>query len=309
MKTLFRHYAPVVGLLAALLAVAVLLCCVAAPAADGDGQVVVTTTYPLYLAAKNLTAGTDITVTTLSGASAGCLHDYQLSPADRLALERADAVLVNGLGAEPFLEGLDLPTRDMSATVAHLLCATGHHHDHDGHYHDEAAYNEHVWTSPTRYAAQVAAVTEALADMTADSAMVLGNANVYQKAVAQVIADLQAVKAALAGTPCVVFHPSLAYLADEVGLDVKLTLTVGEDSGLSAADLAAVEDLVAQNPATLLLYDSQYTARYPAVDKLVPAARVLTLHSGTTGPGRDTDWLDTMRDNVKLLETLTEDTP
>ncbi len=309
MKPTIRHYGPVVGLLAGLTAVALLLVVVAAPVRDNDsGKQVVATTYPLYLAAKNIAAGTDVKVATLSGAPAGCLHDYQLSPADRLALEQADAVLTNGLGAEPFLEGLDLPVVDTTAGMTDLLCAAEHHgHEHD---HEQEDYNEHVWASPRWYYQQAVQVSRALATVDVEGQQRLQERTVaYLDAIQAVVRQLDALAADLNGTPCVVFHPSLAYFAADAGLDVRLTLSAGEESGLPAADLAAVEQLVKEDPDTLLLYDSQYTVRYPAVDTLAAPGRVLTLDSGTVGTGRDTDWLDAMYHNINALQSLEEVAP
>ena len=107
MKPFLRHYGPVAALLAGILVVSALLSLFAGGRVDDPRPQVVVTTYPLYVAAQNVLGETDgVRVTMLSGVGAGCLHDYQLSPADRLALERADKVLINGVGAEAFLDGL-----------------------------------------------------------------------------------------------------------------------------------------------------------------------------------------------------------
>ena len=137
------------------------------------GKTVVTTVYPLYVAAQNVLGDIPgITLVNLTGSATGCLHDYQLSPANRITLGSADLLLLNGAGAESFLEDV-LPT--LSATAVDtsaglpLLDGDGHDHDHDHAHshateedHDEGhahADNEHVWVSPTRYAAQVQAIT------------------------------------------------------------------------------------------------------------------------------------------------------
>jgi zinc transport system substrate-binding protein len=53
------------------------------------------------VAALNLTAGLpDVEVVNLTGTVTGCLHDYQLTPANIKTLETADAFLYNGAGLE-----------------------------------------------------------------------------------------------------------------------------------------------------------------------------------------------------------------
>lgn len=308
MKSYFRHYGPVALLLAGILLISALLTVLTGPVtATGDTYRVVATTYPLYLAAKNTVGDTPgVTVQTLTGATAGCLHEYQLSPADRLMLERADLVLLNGAGAEAFLEDLDLGDRVVDTSVGIDLLCGDHRHEED-HDHDHIIYNEHLWTSPARYAAQVQTATKALATMdSANAAAYFVNGSAYQAAIGQVRARLQAAAHRLDEKACVTFHDSLAYLADDLGLEAALSLTVGEDAGVSAGDLAAAGDLLAAHPEALLLYDSQYTVRYPAIDGLAAPGRVLALDTGTAGDGSLTDWLDAMNKNAALLESLTE---
>ena len=50
--------------------------------------------YPVYVAALNVTDGVeDIALQSLAGPQTGCLHDYQLSPDNQIALEKADVLL------------------------------------------------------------------------------------------------------------------------------------------------------------------------------------------------------------------------
>lgn len=118
--------------------------------------------YPVYIAALNLADGVEgVEVVSLTGPTTGCLHDYQLSPDNRITLSGASVLAVNGAGAESFLDGVlaqspDLPVVDTSAGVP--LIESGEHHEHEGHDHseqEEVFYNEHIWTSPDRYRRQV----------------------------------------------------------------------------------------------------------------------------------------------------------
>lgn len=279
-------------------------------------KTVVTTTYPLYVAVQNVFGDTDgITVENLTGSAAGCLHDYQLSPANRITLEGASLVLLSGGGAESFLTDTlaalpDLPTVDTSAGVTLLESCHDHDHPHGGESADGEhthAANEHLWVSPTRYAAQVAAVTKALCALDPDNAATYtANGDAYRQRVLAIGERLRAAADKLPSKTCIIFHDSLAYLADELGLTVAASLHVGEESGVSAADLAAAQRAAANDPNSLLLYDSQYTIRYSAIDSLVPAAHVLTVDTAVIGHGRASDWLDAMEYNAKLLDNITE---
>lgn len=280
-----------------------------------DGLHIVTTVRPLYAAALQLTDGVpDVRVENLTGSSTGCLHDYQLSPANRLSLARADLVVLNGAGAEGFLDEvlpqLDAAVADTSAGID-LLAGHEHDHEHDHeeeHDHeDDHAVNEHIWVSPTRYAAQVRTLTAALqAADPAHAAQYAQNAARYLAQIQATEERMQALRQRLQGRRCVLFHDSLAYLADELSLQVAAVLPVGEDSGVSAGELAEAERIARDDPAVLLIYDDQYTTRFGSVDRQVSADRVLALDTAVKGEGRADDWLQAMERTLSRLENIGE---
>ncbi len=282
---------------------------------QADGLHIVTTVRPLYAAALQLTDGVpDVRVENLTGSSTGCLHDYQLSPANRLSLARADLVVLNGAGAEGFLDEV-LPQLDASVadTSAGIDLLAGHEHDHE-HDHEEEhdheddhAVNEHIWVSPTRYAAQVRTLTAALqAADPAHAAQYAQNAARYLTQIQATEERMQALRQRLQGRRCVLFHDSLAYLADELSLQVAAVLPVGEDSGVSAGELAEAERIARDDPAVLLIYDDQYTTRFGSVDRQVSADRVLALDTAVKGEGRADDWLQAMERTLSRLENIGE---
>ena len=276
-----------------------------------DDLRVVTTVYPLYVAVQNIAGELPgVTVENLTGAATGCLHDYQLSPANRISLEQASLVLLNGAGAETFLADVLPQLRaqivDTSEGIP-LLAGEEHEqeedHDHE-HEHDHST-NEHIWTSPSRYAKQVKAVMAALAAADpAHAEVYAANGRSYLDKIAAAEQRLQAAAAALNGRSCSLFHDSLVYLAEDLGLQVAAVLTVGEESGVPAGDLAAAERLAAADPTMLILYDSQYAVRYNSVDRQVPAAQVLALDTGVKGSGRPDDWLTAMASTAEWLECV-----
>lgn len=304
MKTTIRHYGAVALLLAVILLGSTLLSLCTGSRQGEDRPRILVTTYPLYVAAQNILGDTHgVDVTLLSGAGAGCLHDYQLTPADRLAIEKADLVVINGIGAEPFLDGLVEESRlvDASAGLSYLCAETDHHHEGEEHRHEHTAYNEHIWLSPGRYMAQVRHVLQALCQRNPERINdYSANAAAYMEQVLAVWQNLPR----LDKRPCVLFHDSLSYLAEDAGFSVQLTLSAEGESGLSVADLAKVEQLAKQHPDLVLLYDTQYPIRYTAVDGLVQPHQVMALETAVVGSGNPSDWLDAMERNVTKLQTL-----
>ena len=108
-------------LLAALLTLLIFL----SPAL-ASAETVVTSFYPIYLFALNLTQGIDgITIRNLAAPNTGCLHDYQLSTGDMKVLNKADVFLINGAGMESYLTRVmdtfpKLPVVDASAGITLL---------------------------------------------------------------------------------------------------------------------------------------------------------------------------------------------
>lgn len=302
MKQALKQYGSVALLLIYITALSVGLTAVTGRLGEsGDNRpTVLATTYPVYLAAQNVLGEDDsVALYRLDGSASGCLHDYQLSPSDRRLTQEADLILMNGAGAESFLDGIidEDKAVDTAAGVA-LLCAD-HDHEH-GEEHHEEEYNEHLWLSPSRYAAQVAAVRDALCALNPDAADTYRkNAEAYLEQIGAVQHQLDALSATLSGRPCVLFHDSMAYLAADLGLDVKLTLSVEGESGLSATHLKQVEAMADKYPDLLLLYDTQYALRYEGV-----AGQPVTVDTAVVGEGNADDWLTAMKKNVETLKKI-----
>ena len=72
---------------------------------NDDKFLLVTSFYPMYILAENLTEGMEgVEVLNLTQNQTGCLHDYQLTSRDMKLLAKADAFLINGAGMELFME-------------------------------------------------------------------------------------------------------------------------------------------------------------------------------------------------------------
>ena len=309
MKHALRHYLPVAGLLAGIVAASLLLTCLTGSVGVfAERPKAVATVYPLYVAARQVVGDTDaVEVEHFTGTASGCLHDYQISPADRVLLERAALLVCNGAGAEAFLGDLPLPPHTVDTSAGVELLHKEDTHGHEGHDHEGHTANEHLWTSPRRYAQQVEQVVAALCALEPSYAKEFtANGAAYIAKITALDNRLQQVREKLVGRRCVIFHDSLAYLAEDLGLVVEESLSVGEESGVSAAELTAVQRLAGQYPDLLLLYDNQYPLHYAAVDNLVPAGQVLALDSAVSGTGDPQDWLTAMEKNAALFERLAE---
>ncbi len=268
---------------------------------------IVTSFYPVYIAAQNIAGGVDgVEIVNMVDGQFGCLHDYQMSPSDRVTLESADIFVMNGAGAEPFLDAVlenHAPSTVVDLSTGIPLLESGHVHSHEEEAHDHAhegadaaAVNDHLWVSPLRYRQQIENLRDGLvAADPAHATSYMDNATVYLTQIDAVYTRLQAAVKSFAEAKTVLLHDSLAYLAEDLDLHVAAALNVGEDSGVSAATLSAAEDALTNTPLALFLCDSQYDAvSYTYLQDIPARAVVTTVDTCVTGDGNADHWLRAM---------------
>ncbi len=324
MKSTFLKTIAFLGVLAVLTAVSALW---ANPTATKtDDKTFVCSFYPVYIAAKNVVGDVKgVTLTNLTGTQTGCVHDYQLTPENAIALDSADAVILNGAEAELFLQDAlaarpNLPCIDCSEGSVELLSSNHEHHHHgdeDEHELTEEEFreatsdtfnvNSHVWTGPGRYAEQVHTLCEGLCLVDPDNAVTYRkNAATYTE---KIFATADALKSAADTLPTknvVLFHDSLAYLADELGLTVVASLSVGEDSGVPTDELVEAAEEIREAGDVIFLYDSQYAdLSYDSLAKNAKRCVSLTLDCATTGDDEANAWLSAMEHNKTVLTGVT----
>lgn len=225
MKSAVKHYWPIAALMAAIIAVGTIVTAFTGTVAtenSDDTKRVVTTSYPLYLLARRLTQDVDgVTVSNLMGNSSGCMHDYQLTPSDRVLLDDADLLLMGSAETEPFVADV-LPQLDcVVVDTVHgeeVHIETGEAHDHE-HTHDHAA-EEHAWMVPRIYAAQCSSAAQWLAEIDPTHAAIYrARREEYVAAVYAMQAELVGAATELPSTVCITFHDSVRAFRRGVGAD------------------------------------------------------------------------------------------
>lgn len=144
--------------LVGLVATIVLGACGGSGAGSGTGQpLVVATTTQLADFAREV-GGPDVEVYGLLRPNVDA-HDFEISPADLDALSRADVILANGLGLEPWL---DDAVRASSTGAPVIDTSKGAHLLTDGDQ-GEGATNPHLWFDPRNARVMVGHAAEAIA--------------------------------------------------------------------------------------------------------------------------------------------------
>jgi zinc/manganese transport system substrate-binding protein len=232
----------------------------------GEGATVVATTGILADISAEV-AGPDATVEQLipDGASP---HDFSASADDRARLEEADLVVADGAGLEVGLplDEVDSPLWELTDHTGTLLPfeEAGAHEDEEEHGHAESEgeeaeaeeahgdFDPHVWMDPSRVAAALPALADALAD--ADPAQ----AEAFRARARDYADRLRALDAELNRTldrippenrELVTSHDALGYLADRYELEVVATAfpATGPEAEASAAAIDEVIDAVREH--------------------------------------------------------------
>lgn len=254
-------------------------------------------------------------------------HAFELSLRDRERLEGAQVVVANGLDLETSLLDV-LAEIDDELTIVragdHVTVLGGPHDEHldehdeedhldDDHDHDEDEHGDehddghdhdggdpHVWFDPTRVAATLPAIGDALVAAGADRSAVDECIDAYTDELTVLDDDLAAAVDALPAERRVLVtnHHSLGYLADRYGFEVIGTVIPSSSSLASTnpADLQALADAIAAAGVPAIFAETQHSSTDTEALADRVGVEVVTLQTDTLGEvGSDTatylDWL------------------
>jgi len=301
------HLFAVVGLAAGTLVLAG--CAAPSEPAASDGLSIVASTI-VYGDIASRIAGDAATVTSIITSAAQDPHSYEASAQDQLAISKADVVIENGGGYDPFIDTLidasestavvinassvsglmpedaDSEKKDKAEGEEHAegeKHAEGEEHAEgekhaEGEEHDHAhieGFNEHVWYDFH--------AMEALADAIAVelSALDPENADIFEANAAAFAADLEPLEAMaeelhdrLEGSSVAVTEPVAIYLLAEAGLDnvtpEEFTEAIEEGADVPPVALNDTLTLVESGSVVLLAYNSQTAS--PETERIRDAA-------------------------------------
>lgn len=244
--------------------------------------------------------GDRVVVTSIIDRPGVAPHEYEASARDQLAVSRADLLIKNGGGYDPFFDTL-VEASGSTAPAVDAVTASG-----------RGGANEHVWYDLVA----VGAVAEAVAgELTGIDP---GGADTYAAALADFQDRLtalqersQAVRTQAAGRSALATEPVPLALLAALGLtDITPTAfaqAVEEDSDVPASTLDEVLDLVAAGDVALLGYNSQAsTVQAERVRQAAEAAGVPVVDFAETLPDGQ-DYLGWMAANIDaVVEALGE---
>ena len=256
---------------------------------------VVTSFYPMYIAAVNVIGDTDgVHLQNLSEPQTGCLHDFQLTPEDMKLLSKADVFIINGSGIESFMKDVAKSYPDLTIIEASegidLL-------------EDEGEENAHAWMSVATYEEQVNHIAEGLA--AADEK----HASDYQKHADAYVVKLDALKERqqkvaekIKGQSVILFHEAYDYVADDYGLNVAYVLDLDEERQVSAGEVADVLAAVRDDHVKYILAEELYGKSMGDTVEKETDAKVIYLDALNRGDYDADSYIKGMSANIDLIE-------
>ncbi len=280
----------------ALMATVLFSGCQQAP--ERQETILAATTATVAELAQTLVEGTDITVRALITEPVSCLHDYTLSVSQMKILHHADAVVINGLGMEAFMDDVlkDTQVIDASADIQALEVCHEHEHEHHGHAHE---FDAHIWLDPMRAAQMTKTMAQELAvRYPAHADTFEANAKVYCEKLEALVQYGKQELSALTCRDMVTFHDGFAYFADAFGLHIAASMEVEAGSAPAAGELKEIIKLVQSREISSVFTEKSADADTAQIIAQETGARVFVLDMGMSG----SDYITAMTHNIDTVK-------
>ncbi len=265
---------------------------------NGDNTyTIVTSFYPIYVFTKNVIGDIPgVELINMTEPQTGCLHDYQLIPADLKTLERADAFVINGAGMEAFMDKVIKQQPDLDIIEA----SKGIELLKD----DNGEENPHVWVSISGAVTEVKNIAEGLAASdTKNAAAYRENADRYAKLLEQQREKMHQQLDGFKNKDIVTFHEAFPYFAKEFGLDIVSVVEREPGTEPSAGELAGLIDKIRDTKVKVLFAEPQYSQKSADSIAKETGAKVYMLDPVATGE-KDApadSYIKAMDENLKVL--------
>ena len=298
-----------------------------------DMLTVVTSFYPMYIAALNIVDGVEgVRLENLSEPQTGCLHDFQLTPEDMKLLSTADVFVINGGGIESFMSDVakaypKLDVVEACEDVALLSeddADSDHDHDHDAdtesdsdhdhdheadaesdsaHDHDHGDENAHAWMSVPRYRTMVQTIASRLAEKDAKHAdEYYANAKAYDAKLAVLEEKINSLKSLTNGQNIIIFHEAYAYVADDFSMNACYLLDLDEERSVSAGEIKQVIGAIKDDVVSVILAEELYGKSMGDTVSRETDVHVIYIDPLNRGEYDKDSYLDGMEHNIELIK-------
>jgi zinc transport system substrate-binding protein len=277
-------------------------------ATESRNALVVTSNYPLYFFASKITEGVeaapDIVFPDITGDPT-----FWIPSAEQIQLlQSADAVILNGAGAEPWLDLITIDQRhlvDTSVTITDRLIpledVVAHQHGPEGeHSHQGTAFT--TWLDPQLAILQAQSVTDSLSEIApAGETGFRANMAKLEQELMRLDASLAKIFSQLDGRPVLFSHPVYQYLQHRYEINGQ-SVHWEPDEEPSTPAWIALQQMLATHAATIMIWEDEPLT--PTIKRLSNAGiTFITFQTLANRPDQG-DYLSVMRSNEEQLESI-----
>ncbi|ONI60984.1 hypothetical protein ALI44B_10690 [Leifsonia sp. ALI-44-B] len=302
-----------------------------------SGKVQIVASTNVYGDIAKQVGGDDVEVTSLITSAAQDPHSYEASAQDRLAVSRADVVMENGGGYDPFVDTLldagstegvvvinaselsglmpghegeehDHEHEESTSSPAAEAESTEAADEHEGHDHIEG-FNEHVWYSFSAMDEVAHELAHELGEKDAANAETYEkNYEAFSAQLKELEASAEALKPQAEGKGAAITEPVPLYLLEEIGLQNKtpdaFSEAIEEGTDVSPSVLQETLAIFSNHEVALLAYNEQTSGPETAeVEKAAKDAGIPVVSFTETMPEGDT-YVSWMTANIEAVSDV-----
>lgn len=271
-----------------------------------DDLQIVASFYPVYIATLNIIDGAEnVSLSNLTSTEVGCLHDYQLTTANMLTLNKADVLIINGGGMENFVQKAIDNCKELKVVDSSEGILEEHeeeHVEHEEHEHHDHGENAHIWVSLSLYIKQVENIKNGLCEIDPS------NKEIYEKNANEYIEKLEKLKNEMheklddiEDKNIVTFHEAFEFFAEEFDLNIVAVIEREPGTYPSAGELAEIIDIVEQTNAKAVYTEPQYFENAANIIARETGKKLYSLNPIVTGELEKEAYEKAMRENLEVL--------
>jgi len=311
----------------AVTALALAGCSASTPAADDNAGLSIVASTNVYGSIAEAIGGDLVTVTSIITSAAQDPHSYEASAQDQLALSKADLVIENGGGYDPFIDTLlsassseapvvnaseasgllegDAHEHDDDASTSSTDSAAEEEEDHEGHDHIEG-FNEHVWYSFHGVEHVAEEIAHQLSELDADNAATYeANFTAFTGEIEALEARAEALHADTEGMGAAITEPVPLYLLEAAGFTNRtpeeFSEAIEEGTDVAPAVLAQTLALFGSGSVSLLAYNSQTASNETEEVRAAAEENGVAVVEFTETMPDGADYVSWMTDNLSAI--------
>ena len=275
------------------------------PATESKNALVVTSNYPLYYFASRIAQDVDLAPEIVFPDIIGDPTFWTPGAKQIQQLQSADLVILNGAGAEPWLDLITINERrllDTTASIADRLIpledAVAHQHGPEGeHSHQGTAFT--IWLDPHLAIVQSQVVTEALIKLApAGEQQFRDNMAGLEQELIALDTKFAEVFALLDGQSVLFSHPVYQYLQRRYGIDGE-SLHWEPDQEPTTSAWIDMQQVLLSHPATIMIWEDE--PLMPTATRLSGAGITSVPFYTVANRPSGGDYLSAMHENARRL--------